>query len=521
MKFEKISLLSFAFVVIIMLLIQFGCVDSKNRNEHIEITNNIERLQVSSKNPHLLETISGTPVFINNYTAWQLIKRGSREDIAAFFKLLKGYKFNMVSAVILSDNIDTPYCDYKSFYGDLPFSCDSLGSPNPLLPIVTKGNDYKNSKQYDYWDHLDFTINSAAENGLYISLHPTWGKWVAGSYSKQISTDKIVFTPVSTYEYGVWLGRRYGAKNNIVWMIGGDRSAVNYFDDGQQDFREVWNALAEGLADGKNGVNNYDGQANYNDILISYHPRKWAANSSKWFHNKKWLAFNSIQDTPYDQIVSVPADYNLIPVKPTWLFEGRYEGATSAWAVRYQAYQTVLAGGFGHTYGSENWMFPKSWRENLQLPGVTQMTHIYTVIREIWTDKQFSNRMPDQKLIIGDQGDTKGDGMTVGDGDGGPNAKNKPNATSDRITAMRDSNGTWAMIYSANGRDITIDLTLLNSEKMDAYWFNPRTGMWYVNEKEIEQQTPFYTDILQGNKSFTFNAPGIPESNNDWLLILK
>ncbi len=521
MKIAPISVLFLFLEIIITLLFQFDSINSKNINTHIEKTNNIEKLQVSRKNPHLLETISGTPVFINNYTAWQLIKNGSREDITAFFNLLKSQKFNMVSAVILTDNIDTPYCNDKSFYGDLPFSCDSLGNPNPLLPIVTEGENYKDIEQYDYWDHLDFTINSAAKTGLYLSLHPTWGNWVAGSYSKQTPNDNIVFDNESAYKYGVWLGQRYGNKNNIIWMLGGDRSAINYTDDGVQDFRKIWSAMAEGLADGKNGVSNYDGQANYSDILISYHPRKWAANSSKWFHNENWLAFNSIQDTPYDQIISVPGDYNLTPVKPTWLFEGRYEGATSAWAVRYQAYQTVLAGGFGNTYGSDNWIFPKNWKENLQLPGVTQMAYLYTVIREIWTDKQFLNRMPDQKLIVGNQGETKGDGMTVGDGDGGPDAKNKPNATSDRITAMRGSDGTWAMVYSANGRDIKLDLTLLNSESMDAYWFNPRTGMWRVNEKQYKKPTPFYTDILKGNKSFTFDTLGIPGPNNDWLLILK
>ncbi len=507
--------------IILFVLTQFSCTGSAEKNRRKSTLKSPGKLQVCQVNPHLLETANRVPVFINNYTAWQVLKKGSREEITEFFKLLKNNKFNMVSTVILTDNIDIPYDNDTSYYGRLPFYSNSSGDPNPLDPIITTGNTLGKKGQYDYWDHLNFTIDVAAENGMYICLLPTWGKWVAGSYSKQISDDRIIFDKTNAYKYGVWLGKRYGKNKNIVWMVGGDRAAINNLDDGVQDFREVWSAMAEGLADGENGVDNYDGFADYSKILISYHPRKWAPNSSEWFHNENWLAFNSIQDTPYDQIVSVPNDYNLKPAKPTWLFEGRYEGATSAWAVRYQAYQTVLAGGFGHTYGSENWMFPKNWRENLQLPGVAQMAHLYTVIREIWTDNEFSNRMPDQKLIIGEQGDTKGDGMTIGDGDGGPNAKNKPNATSNRITAMRDSAGKWAMVYSANGRDIKLDLSLLASVKMDAYWFNPRTGMWRVNDKEYKQPTPFYTDILKEGKNYLFEAPGNAGHDNDWLLVLK
>ncbi len=82
-----------------------------------------------------------------------------------------------------------------------------------------------------------------------------------------------------------------GGKDNLLWMTGGDRSAIYDLKNGLHDYREVWRAMAEGLADGANGVDNQDGQADYSNILISFHPRKWAPNSSEWFHNDPWLAF--------------------------------------------------------------------------------------------------------------------------------------------------------------------------------------------------------------------------------------
>jgi hypothetical protein len=219
--------------------------------------------------------------------------------------------------------------------------------------------------------------------------------------------------------------------------------------------------------------------------------------------------------------VSVPNDYNLQPVKPTWLYEGRYEKAITDWGVRYQAYQTVLAGGFGHNYGAEElWKFPANWRELLQLPGGIQMKYLYEISRELWTDKQFLHRMPDQGLIIGDQGVTVGDGITTNDGDGGGSHRTGSNGRSDRITAMRDSDGGWALVYTANGRDLHLDLSGL-SGKLNAYWFNPRNGLWWVDGRESGKMLPFRKNIQAGSGDLVFDPPGIVADGNDWMLMLR
>ena len=505
--FIGISLFSFT---------NLSCINKKGNNLGQDTLKTPERLRVSYVNPHLLETVNGVPVFLNNYTAWKLIKNGTREEMAELITICKNQKFNMISSVLLNDNNDVSYSSDTSVYGDLPFVCDSFGNPDPVRPDTTPGNDPNVPGQYDYWDHVDYVIDLSAKNGMYISLHPTWGHWISGGYNGPAPGDQIIFNKLNAYKYGVWLGQRYGGKDNLLWMIGGDRSAIYDLKDGLHDYREVWRAMAEGLADGANGVDNQDGEADYSNVLISFHPRKWAPNSSEWFHNDPWLVFNSIQDTPYDQVVSVPHDYSLVPAKPTWLFEGRYEGRISEWGVRNQAYQTVFAGGFGNTYGSDIWKFPPNWRDLAMLPAAGQMAHLYTVAREIWTDTQFLDRMPDQDLIIGDRGSTYGDG----EWDQAGRKKDDP-GSSDRITAIRGNNGTWAMAYSANGREITLDLSLLNNSKMNVYWFSPRNGKWWVNGEELNKLTPFQTGLVTGNGSYIFDPPGTTGINNDWVLILK
>jgi len=481
-----------------------------------------EKLTVSSKNPHILATENGKPVFLNNYTVWKLLRNGSREDVQEFIGILKEHKFNVLAFMILDLEIKEAG---KNFYGDFAFDVDGKGMPNPLKPVVTPGNNPNNSGEYDFWDHLDYVVELAGNEGMYVVLHPAWGDWFSGKYSGEPDTT-IIFNESNAYKYGHFLGSRYKDQKHVIWMLGGDRSAV--YDSktrGERtqiyDYRKVYPPMAEGLSEGTKGLpENFDGKADYSNMLISYHPRKWAPNSSEWFHNEPWLIFNSIQDTPYDQFVSVPYDYNLKPTKPTWLYEGRYEGAINDWGIRYQAYQTVLSGGFGHTYGSENWKFPANWRELLYLPGSKQMKHLYDISREIWTDKQFMQRTPDQSLIIGDQGATVGDGNTAGDGDGGGVNNKTINGKSDRITAMRGSDGSWALVYTANGRDLHLDLSKL-SGKLNAYWFNPRNGMWWIDGKESAKMTPFKKSIKTGSGDMIFDTPGNVADKNDWVLLLK
>jgi len=503
-------------ILFIFLYVSFGgsvfsnCVNKDNTRQKTQIP---ERLRISPINPHLLETQGGKPVFLNNNTIWELIRNSKREDIPDLIALCKKSGYNMVSAVILGESKNSD----KTVYGVHAFKRGTNGLPNPLEPVTTTGNTPNKPEQYDYWDHIEYIVDLLAKNGMYISLHPAWGCWFSGHYLGERPGDHIIFsTEKIAYKYGQWLGSRYKNKTNIIWMLGGDRSAIY---GKEHDYRNLYNAMAEGLADGVNGENKQDGQANYTTIPISFHPRKWAPNSSEWFHNAPWLMFNSIQDTPYDQVASIMHDFNLHPEKPVWLFEGRYEGPITAWGVRYQAYQTVFSGAFGHTYGGGTmYKFPPDWKKQTELPGSLQMKYLYYIAYKIWTDEQYVDRMPDQSLIIGDQGETKGDGISVGDGNGNNKANN---GTSNRITAMRGASGKWALVYTANGRNINLDLSCLSSGKLNAYWFNPRNGKWWSGETETEKMTPFLKKVKIGNGSSVFDPPGVPEAENDWILLLK
>jgi hypothetical protein len=62
---------------------------------------------------------------------------------------------------------------------------------------VTPGNNPDNEYEYDYWDHVDFAIDAAAKNNLYIGLLPTWGDKVAHMWRH----GPIIFTSANAYGY--------------------------------------------------------------------------------------------------------------------------------------------------------------------------------------------------------------------------------------------------------------------------------------------------------------------------------
>ena len=474
-----------------------------------------------SENGRFLVHANGEGFFPIADTAWAIAWRLTREEVDRYMAHRKAQRFNTIALVSFPS-----YDGMKLFenaYGDLPFQV-SNDAWVPLHPLVTEGASPENSDEYDYWDHLEYIIDTAQAHGMYVTLLPSWGGYVAGSYVKGAPSAEIIFNVESGYNYGQWLGERFSKKKNIIWMMGGDRSAVY----GERDYRAVFRAVAEGVADGVNGVHQPDSKADYSTTLMSFHPRKWAPNSSEWFHSDPWLDFNSMQDQPVDQIAATDFDYALATPKPTWLFEGGYEfrargdNVYKDWQIRYQSYHTVFAGGFGVTYGSMNIYHcgggvmaldepvttgnPTDFEVSLDEPGALDMQHLYNLMKSVSND-QYLDRVPDQALIDGDAG-------IVDQGEG---------VHSNRLQATRGAKGDYAMIYSANGRDIPVKMDRLAPSAMNAYWFSPRNGLWHNGESESADQKPFMEKVTSGPDApvQAFEAPGEVADGNDWVLVLK
>jgi hypothetical protein len=437
----------------------------------------LKPLKVSA-NGHFFMTSNGQPFFWLGDTGWLLFSKLKREEAIQYLDDRKQKGFNVIQVMILHST------DVVNAYGDT-----AVRQRNVANPIITPGNNAEDAAQYDYWDHVDYVVDAAAERGFYIAMVPVWGSEVkAGRVSV-----------AQAKEYATFLANRYKNKANIVWLNGGDILGT--------DGMAVWKTIGNTLK-----------QLDPNH-LITFHPRGRYI-SSDWFHNEPWLDFNMFQSghRRYDQDTSagdlhhfgednykyVALDYAKKPVKPTLDGEPSYENIPQGlhdpkekrWTandVRRYAYWSVFAGGCGFTYGDNgvmqmhqpgnkdgNYGVTQNWYEAVNDPGAGQMQYLK---RLLLTKGIYFDRMPAQSIIAGDAGDKY-----------------------EHLVATRGT--TYAMVYTYTGRTFSINMDKVAGGNGKVYWYNPRSG----------ERTP--AGAMQPTGIATFNPPGEPAPGNDWVLVI-
>lgn len=456
------------YLLLLICLIAMSCTKKKPADN---------RSLVVSENGRYLTTGDGKPFFWLGDTAWLLFGRLSREEANTYLEDRKQKGFNVIQVMVLHD------IPSRNVYLD-----SSLVKSDVSKPATTKGNNYKNADEYDYWDHIDYIIDKAAEKGLYMALVPVWGTNVKAGKVKQPQA-KI---------YAEFLAKRYRDRWNIIWLNGGDIKG--------SDGLKIWNTIGETL------------RANDPNHLITFHPRGRTA-SSQWFHNTKWCDFDMVQSghRRYEQDTSsneklhygednwkyIEADYKLKPTKPTIDGEPSYEDIPQGlhdtreprWLdsdVRRYGYWSVFAGAFGYTYGHNSVMQMykftdktpaygphDQWITALNAPGATQMKYL----KDLMLSRSYFDRIPDQSVIAGENGEKY-----------------------NRLIATRAKD--YIMVYTYTGRNINLNMGKISGDKVKASWFNPRDG-----------KTTLIAEI-ENKGTHLFDPPGEEKNGNDWVLVI-
>jgi len=420
-----------------------------------------EDLKVAPNHRYLMYA-DGRPFFYLGDTAWELFHRLTLRESETYLEDRRLKHFNVIQAVVLAepDGLNTPNAD-----GERP-----LIDNDPLKPNEA------------YFRHVDAVVDMARGKGLFIGMLPTWGDKVVKAWG----VGPVVFNAQNARSYGLFLGKRYRDRQNIIWTLGGDRDGSGH--------EQVWDAMAAGLKEGDRGRH-----------LITYHPNG-ERSSSEWFQSESWLDFNLAQsghghrDGPNYSMVT--KDYNLTPIKPAIDGEPPYENHPVAWKpeefgwfndydVRQAAYWAVFAGAAGHTYGCNDvWQFKTSeraplslargeWTSSLNLPGAGQMQYV----RRLVESRPYFSRIPDQSLLPSPQPDGA-DHMQATRGDG------------------------YAFVYFPQGNPAAVNTGKVAVGRIHAWWYDPRTGA----AQSI--------GILTGKIDQVFTPPATPSRGNDWVLVL-
>ena len=387
-----------------------------------------------SDNGRYLLAGNGQPFFWLGDTAWTLCDVLNREDAAHYLDVRAKQGFTVIQLpAVMSRYVGRP-----NAYGDKAFVDDNLARP-----AVTPGNSPDDPAQYDYWDHVEYVIDAAADRGLTIGMLPFFVAFGPG-------WDYL--SPGNADDYGRFIGKRFGHKSNIVWILGGDDPADT---DAK---RAVWDAMAKGITEAAVG------SEDYSKTLMTYHTRG-GTSSSYWLHDKPWLDFNMIQTwSAFTSIHDrVTHDYRLTPVKPTGLGEGAYENGPeyptkpiTAHVIRKQAYWSYLSGGY-HTYGNtsiwnfgiESYYSKKPWQEALTDPGAVHVS----VAANLFKSLPWWGLVPDRSVFAGGTG--AGGGLNV---------------------AARADDGSCVVIYLADAGTVSIRMDQLAASPVQATWVDPQTG---------------------------------------------
>jgi len=259
--------------------------------------------------------------------------------------------------------------------------------------------------------------------------------------------------------------------------------------------------MAAGLRKGDDGAH-----------LITLHPTG-GSGSAQWFHDDAWLDFNMRQNGHQAEFTGsydkTREDYNRTPAKPVIDGEPIYEdhpisfdakkyGHSVASDVRRPLYWDLFSGACGHTYGHHSvwqmWATNRApvnnpllpWQEAIDQPGAHQMQYGKNLI----LSRPFLTRVPDDSVIVTDRVPTS-----------------VPGAGRYRFVATRDSAGTYAMVYAPAGRKFSVRMDVIQGSRVQAWWFNPRTG----------SATAIGDFPNTGTREFN---PPDPGEALDWVLVL-
>ncbi len=395
----------------------------------------MENLKVS-ENQRFLMTADGKPFFWLGETAWLMPERLNREEVSYYLATCQQAGYNVVQVQVINA------VPAFNAYG---------------IPSHTQKGQLLTSGAYSYWDHMDYIIDTAERNNIYIGMVCIWGGLVKAG--------KMNVEQAKTY--GRFLAQRYKNRPNIIWIIGGDI---------QGDIKpEVWESLAK-------TIKSIDKRH-----LMTFHPRG-RYTSARWWSKASWMDFHTFQsghrrygqrmkdkaypipdNTEEDNWMYVDSTWHYSPIKPVLDDEPVYEGipkglhdATEglwqACDVRRYAYWSVFAGSCGHTYGNNAIMqfyregYPpayfchKPWTVALDDPGFHQMKYL----KKLMLALPYFERIPDQSIIV-DNG-----------------------TRYDRLAATRGSD--YLLVYNHTCRDMRIDLRKISGKQKKVWWMDASTG---------------------------------------------
>ena len=421
----------------------------KSRKHPVGVSDNGRYLVDQNCNPFLITGDSPQALMVNL----------SESQADAFFADRKRLGFNTLWINLLCGTYTGGRPDASTFDGIRPFTNDfDLSTPNEA-----------------YFKRVDRFLRLAARRGITVLLDPA----ETGSFLGVLGANGVD----GARAYGRYLGARYRAFDNIIWMSGND------FQDYQDPAADaVVQAVALGIQDV----------------------------DERHIHTVELNLTGSLEDPSWAPIIQLNASYTYLPTyaqvladynrnaMPTFMVEANYEFEHEAEneptpeILRRQAYWSLLSGATGQMYGNKyTWPFLAGWQSHLDTPGAIQMGYV----KRLFESRRWFELVPDQSHSVV----TAGYGTFLGGASVG---------TSDYVTAARTPDGSLVMAYLPTMPStgfISVDMSQL-AAPAKASWYDPSRGTF----AKIAG-SPFDNS---GTQDFTPPGPN-RDGDGDWVLVLE
>ena len=392
---------------------------------------------------------AGQPFLMVGDTAWSLMAQLTQPEAEFYLQNRRDKGFNLVLVSLIERHFSSN--PPANAYGALPFTGAPFATPNEA-----------------YFAHADQVITAAGQNGITVLLAPVYLGFACGSEGWCAEVEAA-----STGDMRAWgrfLGARYQAFDNIVWLIGGDA-----------DPTPVRAKLLEVVA----GIREFD-----TVHLITAHNQPGSTAVDEW-PGEGWLKVNNVYTYGTALYVDTNGAYQASPTIPFFLVESAYENErdVTAQQLRAQSYWTVLSGGIGHIFGncpiwqfgySNVWCGLTNWQAQLDGTGSVGMKHF----QRLFTSRNWDRLVPDLAHTV----------LTSGYGTYGQ---------LDYAMAASATDGTSVIAYLPTRRAVVVDTRGLAGSSVHAWWYNPGAG------------TAVDVGVLaEGLSPFT------PPVDGDWVLVV-
>jgi hypothetical protein len=447
-------------------------------------------LKASANHRYLVDQ-NNVPFLMVGDAPHTLIANLAHTEAATYMADRKKYGINTLWINLLCNYSDgcNEGCnkDATTFDGIPPFIVPGdISTPNPT-----------------YFQRAADMINTAAANGIVVLLDPIETiSWLGVLRSNG---------PVKAFTYGQYLGNRYKAFPNIIWMHGNDFQAWrNTADD------ELVQAVARGIK---------SADANHiHTVELNYF-------TSGSLDDPSWAPLVELDAayTYFPAYAQVLNEYNRVNFKPVFLVEANYEfenqgtDVGSTQNLRRQEYWTMLSGAAGQVYASAHTCrLERGWETKLDSPGARQLGYM----KDLFSTLQWYGLVPDQTHVVvtagyyGLAGSIGKFSAYVGQSSGWKArifryVKKLTGfgyvSTNTYASAASTSDGSLVMAYLPTIRTITVDMSKL-AEPARAHWYDPTNG------KYVEVNSSSLTN--SGPRQFT--PPGNNSAGDgDWVLLLE